>query len=86
MMEKDALTFGRPYQEDPAASAAISHIMEKVEFTKLLNKVDDGYRTWRTPSLLLFGANDPFVSVQSVFDFLESKRTTMKMVTASAKV
>ena len=49
-------------------------------------QVDDGYRTWRKPSLLLFGASDPFISVKSAFDFLESKRTNMRLATASAKV
>jgi hypothetical protein len=52
----------------------------------LMSQVDDGYRTWRKPSLLLFGASDPFISVKSAFDFLESKRTNMRLATASAKV
>ena len=46
----------------------------------------DGFRTWRKPSVLLFGANDPFVSTPSALDFLEDKRTNMKAVTVAAKV
>jgi hypothetical protein len=37
-------------------------------------------------SLLLFGANDPFVDVKNPQAWLESKRTTMRLVTATAKV
>jgi hypothetical protein len=60
--------------------------MEQVDFSKLLQQVDSGYRTWRKPSLLLFGANDPFVDVKNPFAFLDDKRTNMRLVTASAKV
>lgn len=73
-------------QEDPAASAAIAATMEQLDFNKLLQQVDSGYRSWRKPSLLLFGANDPFVDVKNPFAFLDDKRTNMRLVTASAKV
>lgn len=73
-------------QEDAAASAAVAATMEQVDFSKLLQQVDNGYRTWRKPSLLLFGANDPFVDVKNPFAFLDDKRTNMRLVTASAKV
>lgn len=73
-------------QEDPAASAAIAATMAQLDWNGLLKAVDDGFRTWRKPSLLLFGANDPFVNVQNAFDFLDSKRTSMRLVTATAKV
>lgn len=73
-------------QEDPAASAAVATTMEQLDFSKLLQQVDSGYRSWRKPSLLLFGANDPFVDVKNPFAFLDDKRTNMRLVTASAKV
>jgi hypothetical protein len=60
--------------------------MEQLDFSKLLQQVDSGYRSWRKPSLLLFGANDPFVDVKNPFAFLDDKRTNMRLVTASAKV
>lgn len=60
--------------------------MEQLDFSKLLQQVDSGFRTWRKPSLLLFGANDPFVDVKNPFAFLDDKRTNMRLVTASAKV
>lgn len=84
--EQDALVFARPYKEEPAASAAVVATLEGVDWQPLLNKVDEGYSKWRKPSLLLFGADDPFISVKSAFDFLESKRTNMRIATASAKV
>lgn len=37
-------------------------------------------------SLLLFGANDPFVDVKNPQAWLDSKRTNMRLVTATAKV
>lgn len=73
-------------QEDPAASAAVAATMEQLDFQKLLQQVDSGYRSWRKPSLLLFGANDPFVDVNNPFAFLDDKRTNMRLVTATAKV
>eukprot|EP00879_Flechtneria_rotunda_P020475 GHRR01021543.1.p1 GENE.GHRR01021543.1~~GHRR01021543.1.p1 ORF type:complete len:255 (+),score=70.96 GHRR01021543.1:187-951(+) len=86
MLEADALTYAKPYQKDPAASAAISATMDQLDFPALLKAVDEGYRTWRKPSLLLFGANDPFVPVKSAFEFLDTKRTNMRLVTATAKL
>ncbi len=47
----------------------------QVDFPKLLRKVDDGFRTFRRPSVCMFGSSDPFVDAASVFEFLESKRT-----------
>lgn len=73
-------------QDDPAASAAVSATMAQLDFGALLKAVDDGFRSWRQPSLVLFGANDPFVDVKSAFAFLDSKRTSMRMVTATAKL
>lgn len=83
---KDADVYARPYRESPAASAAVAATMDKMDWGKLLKEVDDGYRSWRKPSLLLYGSNDPFVKVPEAFDFLESKRTNMKCVTPSAKL
>jgi hypothetical protein len=60
--------------------------MDSLDFSKLLQQVDAGYRSWRKPSLLLFGANDPFVDVKNPQAFLDDKRTNMRLVTASAKV
>ncbi len=42
-------------------------------------QVDEEYRTWRKPSVVLFGGSDPFLNVASAFAFLESKRTNMKV-------
>lgn len=60
--------------------------MDALDFSKLLQQVDGGFRSWRKPSLLLFGANDPFVDVKNPQAFLDDKRTNMRLVTASAKV
>eukprot|EP00798_Chlamydomonas_sp_ICE-L_P029355 gene29355-12447_t len=49
-----------------------------VDYDKLLRKVDEGFLTWRKPTVLLFGANDTFMDAGAPFDFLENKRTNMK--------
>lgn len=86
MAERDVLVYGRPYKEEPAASAAISKTMDQVDFPKLLSRVDEGCRTWRKPSVVLFGANDPFCDVGGAFQFLENKRTNMKMLSVAVKL
>ncbi len=58
----------------------------QVDFPKLLARVDEGCRTWRKPSVVLYGANDPFCDVSGAFQFLESKRTNMKMLSVPVKV
>ena len=51
-----------------------------MDFPKLLRKVDDGFRSWRKPTVCLFGSSDPFVDAASVFEFLESKRTNSESI------
>ncbi|PNW85621.1 hypothetical protein CHLRE_03g195200v5 [Chlamydomonas reinhardtii] len=85
MKEKDAMVYARP-TSDPAATSAIAKTMDQVDFPKLLRKVDDGFRSWRKPTVCLFGSSDPFVDAASVFEFLESKRTNMKALTVAAKL
>lgn len=79
MAYRDAQAYAAPYESDPAASAAIAAIMDKVDFPALLKRVDQGYESWRKPSLLLFGTSDTLVPFKSVFDWLDSKRTCMKL-------
>lgn len=85
MAEADAQVYAKPYA-DPAASQAVAASMEQLDFSGLLSAVDDGFRTWRKPSLLLFGGSDPFVDVKNAQAWLDSKRTNMRLVTATAKI
>lgn len=55
-------TNAAPYDSDPAASAAIAATMEKLDWAALLRRVDEGYCTWRQPSLLLFGTSGQWLS------------------------
>ena len=74
MQEADALAYGRPYRDDAAASAAVAATMARLDsFPALVARVDEAFARWRRPSLLLFGANDPFVDTRSALDFLETK-------------
>ena len=36
-------------------------------------------RTWRVPTLLIHGTKDPFLDLSLTLDFLEDKRTTMRV-------
>ncbi|KAG2498156.1 hypothetical protein HYH03_003913 [Edaphochlamys debaryana] len=85
MQEKDAMTYARA-TSDPAATTALSKTMDGVDFPKLLQKVDDGFMSWRKPSICMFGSSDPFIPIDSVFAFLDNKRTNMKALTAAAKL
>lgn len=58
----------------------------QVDFGVLCKAVDEGYVTWRRPSLLVWGNKDPFLDVQNPFDFLNTKRTCMRMAQFTAKV
>jgi pimeloyl-ACP methyl ester carboxylesterase len=42
--------------------------------------------TWTKPAALVFGGSDPFVSLKSAFNFLESKRTCMTILQLDAKL
>lgn len=65
MMEaSDGAVYAKPYRESPAASAAIASTMEQLDWPKLLKKVDEGYRAWRRPSIVLFGNNDTMLKVR----------------------
>ena len=119
-----------PYQEEAAASEAIASIMAQLDWPALLRRVDEGYQSWRQPSLVLHGTSgeqaaglgsdalqrcaarlvrlawcrhsvagctshwsvcsgahepllcvpaDQFIPFKSVFEWLESKRTCMRM-------
>jgi len=67
--------------------AAISATMERMgDFGALLKKVDEGFVTWRRPTVLLHGGDDPFLPLGAVFDFLENKRTCMQVATVGVKL
>lgn len=49
-------------------------------------QVDEGFCTWKQPTVILFGTGDPWIKSNTAFEFLESKRTNMKVITQTAKV
>lgn len=81
MSYRDASAYAAVYEEDPLASAAVHATMQSVDFPGLLKKVDVGFQTWRTPSLVVHGGGDTFLDLKGSLDWLESKRTCMKMAT-----
>ena len=86
MSYNDAAVFAAPYELSPIASQIIGKTMEKVDFSSLLKKVDEGYISWRKPAALCFGSSDSFLETGCVFQFLDSKRTNMKAMTMTGKV
>lgn len=58
----------------------------QVDFAALLAEVDTACRTWKKPTLLLFGQNDPFINPKSTFDFLDDKRTNFELATLATRV
>jgi hypothetical protein len=45
-----------PYQESPAASAAIFETMKQLDWKNLLNKVDAEFCSWRAHTAVLYGS------------------------------
>lgn len=60
--------------------------MGALDFPALCSSVDSGYEAWRRPALLVWGAGDPFCDLKVAFEFLESKRTCMRLAQLDAKV
>lgn len=44
-----------PYQAEPEANMALYETMDKLDWKQLLARVDEGYRTWRKDSVVLYG-------------------------------
>jgi pimeloyl-ACP methyl ester carboxylesterase len=63
-----------------------SAFLPQCDLKALVSKVDEVYENWRAETLVLFGGSDSYVSQQSAFDFLDTKRTSMKIQTFEAKV
>jgi haloalkane dehalogenase len=86
MQRKDADAYAAAY-DDPAASAAIYRTMESIDFPALLAEVNEEYYGWRNPALMVHGGADSFLDLKQVLEWLETKRTCMKMATGlEAKV
>lgn len=79
MAMRDAQAYAGPYEQGAAASAAVAAIMEQVDFPALLRRVDGGFCAWRVPSLVIHGSSDSFLDLNTALDWLESKRTSMRM-------
>ena len=58
----------------------------QVDFQALLAEVDAACKQFRKPTLLLFGPNDPFIDLKTVFSFLDDKRTNFSMAPTSTRV
>ena len=61
-------------------------VVLQCDFKALCTKVDEEFCTWRGDSLVLFGGADRYIPQKTAFDFLETKRTCIKIQTFEAKV
>uniref|UniRef100_A0A061QYM8 Haloalkane dehalogenase n=1 Tax=Tetraselmis sp. GSL018 TaxID=582737 RepID=A0A061QYM8_9CHLO len=86
MQRRDADVYMQPYVDDAGANEALAAALDKCDLKALLEKVDEGFRSWRKDTLVLFGGSDRYLEQKSVFDFLETKRTCIKLQTFEAKV
>jgi pimeloyl-ACP methyl ester carboxylesterase len=76
----EAASYRAPYESDPATSAALAATLEAVgDWKTLLRDVDEAMRTFRARALVVPGSADPFSDLKSTFEWLESKRTTMRL-------
>lgn len=71
--------------DSAAATSKLCWAMQ-VDFPALLAEVNTACRAWRKPTLLLFGPNDPFIDLKTVFAFLDDKRTNFEMAPTSTRV
>ena len=79
MAYRDAMAYQKAYDEDPSAAAAVHATMEQLDWNNLLSQVDDAFISWKNPSLLIHGTADQFLDLRGALEWLETKRTTMKM-------
>ncbi len=61
-------------------------MLSQVDFPTLLAEVESACRTWRKPTLLLFGQNDPFINIKTTFAFLDDMRTNFELAQLSTRV
>lgn len=76
MQYADASVFAAPYEQSPLASQIIANTMDKVDFTNLLKRVDEGFVSWRKPAALCFGSSDPFLETAVYFRSLIQRGPT----------
>lgn len=76
----DADAYNRAYLESQAASDAIFHTMESLNFDALKESVGDELRgSFRNPMLVIHGSSDSFIDLSTTVDFLEDQRTNVKL-------
>jgi len=80
LSREDANGYNRAYLESQAASDAIYHTMEKLDFEALKATVGDELRdSFRKPMLVIHGSSDTFIDLSTTLDFLEDQRTNLKL-------
>lgn len=79
LSSSDADAYNVAYASSPAANAALYHTMEALDWESLLKEVNETYYSWKVPTLVLHGSGDTFLDLKLTLDWLESKRTAMKM-------
>lgn len=79
MAYRDAMAYQQPFDGDSAAAEALHSTMERLDWGDLLMRVDESFQSWKVPSLLIHGTKDPFLNLKDALQWLETKRTSMRM-------
>lgn len=73
-----ANAYMEPYSSEES-KLAVQLLMDNVEYDSLLTKINQGFMRWKVDSLVAFGTSDRYVDWKTAIEWLDSKRTNMKM-------
>jgi pimeloyl-ACP methyl ester carboxylesterase len=81
----DAVVYQEPFLKQEYRDSA-SKLMENVDYQQLVEEIDTRYRTFKTETLLAYGTSDRYMDWNTATDWLDDKRTCMKLFTFPDKI
>ena len=85
MPADDALVYQEPFLKQEYRDSA-SKLMENVDYEQLLQEIDSGFRRFKTDTLLAYGTSDRYMDWNTATEWLDDKRTCMKLFTFPDKM
>ena len=82
---QDATVYQEPFEKQEYRDA-VQSLMNLVDYEDLVDRIDQGFRTWRKESLVAFGTSDFYVDWNTASEWLEDKRTNIRFFTFSDKM
>ena len=80
-----AIAYMEPYKTEES-KLAVQLLMDNLEYDKLLTKINEGFKKWKIESLVAFGTSDRYLDWKTAINWLDSKRTNMRMYTFPDKM